>query len=194
MKPVRAIFHRKPDRIVTDEVQVEKVIRLSDLMYRHFLAKPCKSYPFLAEQLDKMYVDQAGMRHAVLVMGAEDSGGVLVESEGSSYARYAAYVPYAVMLAYPSLAEFAEILSEVIDTLIEATQGENPEEDRRICLECFQQKCGIQLAENPYLEELLQKMLMEREETQEARFENGQLILKTIEEAQLDMGQLEQQV
>ncbi len=24
MKPVRAIFHRKPDRIVTDEVQVEK--------------------------------------------------------------------------------------------------------------------------------------------------------------------------
>ncbi len=54
---------------------------MSDLMYRHFLAKPCKSYPFLAEQLDKMYVDQAGMRHAVLVMGAEDSGGVLVESE-----------------------------------------------------------------------------------------------------------------
>ena len=61
-------------------------------------------------------------------------------------------------------------------------------------MECFQQKSGIQLAENPYLEELLQKMLMEREEIQEARFENGQLILKTIEEAQMEMGQLEQQV
>lgn len=194
MKPVRAIFHRKPDRIVTDEVQVEKVIRLSDLMYRHFLAKPCKSYPFLAEQLDKMYVDQAGMRHAILVMGAEDSGGVLVESEGSSYVRYAAYVPYAVMLSYPSLAEFAELLSELTDTLIKASQGENPEEDRRICLECFQQESGIQLAENPYLEKLLQKMLMEREEIQEARFENGRLILETIEEAQMEIGQLEQQV
>ncbi len=55
-------------------------------------------------------------------------------------------------------------------------------------MECFQQKSGIQLAENPYLEKLLQKMLMEREEIQEARFENGQLILKTIEEAQMEMG------
>lgn len=61
-------------------------------------------------------------------------------------------------------------------------------------MECVQQESGIQLAENPYLEKLLQKMLMEREEIQEARFENGRLILETIEEAQLEIGQLEQQV
>ena len=42
-----------------------------------------------------MYCDRQGVYHCLLVVGEDRPDGILVESEGSSYARYAAFLPNA---------------------------------------------------------------------------------------------------
>ena len=53
------------------------------LMHRH---------DFIRENVDFMY-EKDGVRHCLLVTGEGMEEGVLVESEGASYARYFAFVP-----------------------------------------------------------------------------------------------------
>ncbi len=194
MKPVQAIFCRKPDRIAPEQVKIEKVIHLPEFLYRHFLEKPFEEYSFIKENLEQMYVDQAGQRHAILVMGEGRADGVLVESEGSAYARYASYVPHAAILAYSPLQEMAEALSELTDFLVRSDRNARSGRFCRIDFENVEQKSGIPFAENPALQDLLKNMLLEREEVQEAQLENGQLVLEYKKEFQPEIESLEQQL
>ena len=75
--------------------QVEQVVVLSDGDYRQF-----KETGFLEDQIflfandDKMWFDPKQLCwHCMLVKGETSRDGILVESEGYSYARYAAYAP-----------------------------------------------------------------------------------------------------
>ncbi len=100
----QAVFHRKASH--AEELQgsamegqmkfqVEQVVVLSDGDYRQF-----KETGFLEDQIflfandDKMWFDPNQLCwHCVLVKGETSRDGILVESEGYSYARYAAYAP-----------------------------------------------------------------------------------------------------
>lgn len=194
MKPVQAIFCRKPERIAPEQVKIEKVIHLPEFLYRHFLERPFAAYSFIKENGDQMYVDQAGQRHAILVMGEGHADGVLVESEGSSYARYASYMPHATVLAYSPLQELAEALSELTDFLARSNQDVRSDWFCRMDFENIERKSGIPFAENPALQALLKNMLIEREEVQEARLENGQLVLEYQKEFQPEIESFEQQL
>lgn len=77
------------------EFVVEKAVVLSDAEYEHF-----KETDFAGEQIflfdnqDRMWFDPAMMVwHCLLIKGETSKDGILVEAEGYSYARYAAYVP-----------------------------------------------------------------------------------------------------
>ena len=52
-------------------------------------------YDFIRNNIDLMYCDREGVYHCLLVVGEDRPDGILVESEGSSYARYAAFLPNA---------------------------------------------------------------------------------------------------
>ena len=71
---MRAVFMRKEPEIDTKEFQVEKVITLPSEQYAYFTQHLMKEHDFIKENVDE---------------------GVLVESEGSAYARYSAFVPFA---------------------------------------------------------------------------------------------------
>ena len=60
--------------------------------YESFTNHLMHKHDFIRENLDFMY-EKDGVRHCLLVTGEGMEEGVLVESEGSSYARYFAFVP-----------------------------------------------------------------------------------------------------
>ncbi len=89
---MRVVFSRKEPEIVASEFKVEKVIILPENDYLYFTENLMKQYDFIEKNVELMY-EQSGMWHCILVTGEGMDEGVLVESEGSAYARYSAFVP-----------------------------------------------------------------------------------------------------
>ena len=90
----RAIFRRKEVCFEPSECEIEKVIHLSDSDFARFQQTLLDNYDFLRENADLMRVED-GVTHCLLVVGETFEDGILVNSEGSDYARYAAYFPNA---------------------------------------------------------------------------------------------------
>lgn len=90
----RAIFRRKEVCFEPSECEIEKVIHLSDSDFARFQQTLLDNYDFLHDNADLMRVEN-GVTHCLLVVGETLDDGILVNSEGSDYARYAAYFPNA---------------------------------------------------------------------------------------------------
>ena len=90
----RAIFRRKEVCFEPSECEIEKVIHLSDSDFARFQQTLLDNYDFLHDNADLMRVEN-GVTHCLLVVGETFEDGILVNSEGSDYARYAAYFPNA---------------------------------------------------------------------------------------------------
>ncbi|MBP3672905.1 MAG: pentapeptide repeat-containing protein [Oscillospiraceae bacterium] len=94
MMNARAIFRRKEACFEPSECEIEKVIHLSDSDFARFQQMLLDNYDFLHENAELMRVEN-GVTHCLLVVGETFEDGILVNSEGSDYARYAAYFPNA---------------------------------------------------------------------------------------------------
>lgn len=88
-------MQRKEPEIEVDECKIEDVVELSNAEYHYFRCRLLNNYDFIAENVDKMYNDDEGVCHCLLVLGEGENDGILVESEGSHYARYSAFLPNA---------------------------------------------------------------------------------------------------
>ncbi len=104
-KMTSAKFHRKPSRVqVLQEdssmvgltpFQVVKVIHLTEQQYRCFSANLQEDMPFLRDNTALTGVDpHNGALRCLLICCRERQDGILVNSDGYSYARYAAYIPH----------------------------------------------------------------------------------------------------
>ncbi len=89
---MRAVFFRKEPEIEANEFCVEKVIVLPAHEYESFTKHLMHDYDFIRDNVDLM-CEKDGVWHCLLVTGEGMEDGVLVESEGSSYARYSSFVP-----------------------------------------------------------------------------------------------------
>ncbi|HWQ89509.1 MAG TPA: DUF6329 domain-containing protein [Desulfitobacteriaceae bacterium] len=98
----RALFTRKA--VDVDELKnrtgeerdksyyvVEKVIELLAPQFQEFGDNLLQDYDFIEANIDIMYVDADRVWHCLLIKEAGSKTGILVESEGYSYARYASY-------------------------------------------------------------------------------------------------------
>ena len=89
---MRAEFKRKEPRVKAEECVIEKVIRLSAGEYAAFTQAMLCDYDFITESAGLMGAWD-GAWHCLLVTGEGMEEGVLVQSEGASYARYSSFVP-----------------------------------------------------------------------------------------------------
>ena len=85
-------FERKQAVLEVDEFAVEAVTVLSHDQYNRFANNLLYDYDFINEHNDKMCVDSDGITHVLLVLDEEGEDGILVNSEGSAYARYTGYM------------------------------------------------------------------------------------------------------
>lgn len=91
-------FRRKDTEIEISPCIVEKAVELPTELFKHFSENLLNDYDFILENIDCMYQDKDGMNHCLLILGEGQEDGILVESEGSAYARYSAFVPNARQL------------------------------------------------------------------------------------------------
>ena len=89
---MNASFEHKANRFTASPSTVEKIIRLTDAEYDFFSKHLLNYFPFIAENKHLMYCE-GDVRHCILVVGESSQDGILVESEGYNYARYAAFIP-----------------------------------------------------------------------------------------------------
>lgn len=95
MLKTKAIFERKTNDFQPRDCVIEKIIELTSQQYDAFSKNMLDDYDFIRNNIDLMYCDREGIYHCLLVVGEDRPDGILVESEGSSYARYAAFLPNA---------------------------------------------------------------------------------------------------
>lgn len=75
-----------------DEFEIEKVVTLGDAEFDSFIHYPLSDYSFIEKNTDLMFKDEKDIRHCILVKGKTTKIGILVDSEGYTYARYAACI------------------------------------------------------------------------------------------------------
>ena len=74
-------------------VQVERIIQLTYEQYQHFLSHIWEDMPFFEAHKRSTDCDSKGVSRCLLVTARNIRGGVLVDCQGYSFARYAADLP-----------------------------------------------------------------------------------------------------
>lgn len=90
---MKAIFERKPSDFNPQDFEVSKILRLPAKVFEDVLKSPQRDYDFIQDNIEQMYCDSSGVYHCLLLTGDGRTDGLLVESEGYGYCRYASYVP-----------------------------------------------------------------------------------------------------
>ena len=157
-------FRRKEADFEPEPCTVEMMVELSASQFQYFKTHLLDDYDFLKENRDKMGYTQDGVRHCILVLSESGNDGILVDAQGSNYARYAAYLPDAKVLynmdRYYDLRAYANDMRKVADACAERIlQGQ---EDGRyvISIPKIKNEFGLQTID----QELLTNMLSTRDE------------------------------
>ena len=72
---------------------VEKAIAVSNAEFENLKRYPLRDNRLIAENVDIMYCDRDDNYHCLLIYDEEQGDGLIIESEGTSYARYSQYIP-----------------------------------------------------------------------------------------------------
>ena len=89
-------LERKPTELALSACVIEKAIPVSHRKFETITKAPLRDEPLIAENNDIMYFDSKNNKyHCILIYDKDFGDGIVVESEGSNYARYAQYVPQA---------------------------------------------------------------------------------------------------
>jgi len=120
---VYAQTQRKEPAIGADRWKIIHTLELPRDEFIHFKNNLLEGYGFIAEHAEEMYVDRNQVTRGMLVLCEGSEDGILVNSEGSSYARYSAYLPGArtllMMDRHPSLAKFCEWMGKLVDEYVQ---------------------------------------------------------------------------
>ena len=116
-------FSRIPLEQRTQEFTIEDVVKLSTEEFANFCNHMNEDYDFISKNSDKYRVDESGIARCLLVVGKDQEDGILVISEGYSYPRHTAYLPYAKAIVqqekYPSLTKLNKNMVEAVDEQVE---------------------------------------------------------------------------
>ena len=92
---INAALLRKESEFRTKSCVVEKAIAVSHDEFEYLKRHPLRDNDLIADNTDLMYCDSDDNYHCLLIYDKEQGDGMLIESEGASYARYAQYIPRA---------------------------------------------------------------------------------------------------
>ena len=105
-----AAWRRKEPELEAAECKIEAVVELDNYQFISFKRHMLDNYDFIREHVDLMYRDRKGLDHCLLVLGKGHEEGILVDSQGSSYARYSSLLPNARTFLQKNIQTMAEEL------------------------------------------------------------------------------------
>lgn len=162
---IKANLLHKPPSLRASRCQVEKVVELSGLEFDRFLLDPQQDQPFIAENCELMH-EWNGVDYCLLVLGEGRADGVLVEAEGYSWARYAAYVPEARTI-------LSNRLDQAVDYIVHQATENTANGNWRVPLETLEAEQRLTIRSGSGLDELLKDALLRREEIAAAAISDG---------------------
>lgn len=160
---MKAIFDRKPSGFDLRSVEVAKTILLPANIFEDVLQNPMREYGFIQENTEDMYCDSSGVYHCLLLIGEGKNDGLLVESEGYGYCRYASYVPDISALTSPALQQFNQKMMEAVDCIVSTGTQNTTEGNWIIGFDEIEKQTGINLEFNDGICNVLVDMLHECE-------------------------------
>lgn len=169
---MKTAFEYKPD-FRFREFKIEKSVIVSAPQFEELLRNPFKDQAFIIANKDLMYQDGDGVYHCLLVTGEGRPDGLLVESEGYNYARYAAYVPEATALRYPSLSKLNQELAAAVDFIVADGVSQTMEGNWILSFDELEEKTGLCVEGKPFQQEMLGDMLAERTEVADLTIGDG---------------------
>ena len=86
---------RKESEFKTRTCVVEKAIAVPHSDFENLKRHPLQDNDLIAENTDLMYCDSDDNYHCLLIYDDKNGDGLVIESEGSKFARYAQYIPKA---------------------------------------------------------------------------------------------------
>ena len=175
---MNAPFRRKDSEIETEPCYVETAIMLSQSDFNYFKTHLLEDQEFLKNNIDKMGYSQDGTRHCILVLSEGSNDGVLVDSQGSNYARYIAFMPNAKKLynldRYLDLSNYVDDMTKFADFCADRIlQGQD---DGRfvLSLSSMKHEYGLHSLDS----ELLVNMLSSRKEFEILDFYDNKVTVK----------------
>ena len=170
---MKTVFEHKPD-FTFREFTVEKTVTIPARKLEEMLRHPLHRHEAIVENTGVMGVDGEGVYHCLLVTGEGRQDGLLVESEGSGYARYASYVPEAAALRYPTLSRLNLKLAAAVDAIIAEGASRTTEGNWTVNFDELEDMTGLCVEGKPFLQETLGDMLRSRPEVADLAIEDGQ--------------------
>ncbi len=129
---INANLIRKESEFRTKSCVVEKAIAVSHAEFDDLRRYPLRDNMLIAKNADLMYCDSDENYHCLLIYDEEQGDGLLIESEGTSYARYAQYIPKAKELVEghqnPEITltnsekKLCNLLDEIADRIVNAVR------------------------------------------------------------------------
>jgi len=105
-----ARLERKENELKTQQCQIDRIIELSREEYLEFSRNLLYDYEFIWDNKDEMYIDKEGIAHCMLVLGKDITDGLLIESEGASFCRYAGILPNANLFVDTHIKKVADFV------------------------------------------------------------------------------------
>ena len=150
-------FRRKETQLFLDKFRVVAVDTLEASEYDYFSKHLLEDYAFLADYAEEMHVDSDGYANSLLVLNDRDDNGILVNSEGSYYARYSSFLPYAKPM-------IKKHIKDIVDEIIEGKFGDFDNGSWIIGFDDIKEHFDITVTPNNGIGTLLVEELQSREE------------------------------
>lgn len=166
----KANFQYKPNNFQMDDCQIEKVIDLSAKEFAALMTNPLRDHPAVAANKDYMY-SESGVMHCLLAMERGGSDGLLIESEGYDFPRYAAFVPGIRDIVNAAMDRAA-------DYIIRQGIEKSGAGSRYVCFEELEEHLGLTIQEDSGLDNMLQAALERRPETASVDMSDGGITME----------------
>ena len=124
---IRANMHYKDKYTCDEEYIIERAVTISSAKFDYMCKHLLEDNIYIEDNLDAMFYD-GNKLHCLLLINDATGDGLLINSEGSEYARYHSYIPNArqivILNKYPVLNNFIERMSEVTEDILSKASAE----------------------------------------------------------------------
>ena len=149
-------YRKDPFTGKTKGHSIEKVLKLSYREFSELKVIPLKDQPFIRENKSCMFSDGSVM-HCLLALGEGYNDGILIQSCGYDYPRYAAYIPGMRDILN---AELERAAARIVQDAAEHTRDGS----WRVSFDTLKEQTGLNVQVGNGLDEMLLEKLAKREE------------------------------
>lgn len=161
----KAIFERKISEFDTQNCIIEGIELMNENEFEEFSKNLLKDRDFIADRKEVMYIDFIGQIHVLLALDMDGGDGILIDSHGYDYPRYAAFMP--------NIKTYIEQqISMVAEQIIKEAAENSSNGSWAVYFDEIEEYHGLAVKENNGIGTMLLDALHRREEISEIEIED----------------------